>query len=107
MELKPVQDAYETLFNEWLKGWDNWFAVFTKSPSFLAASGKAMGAGFNAKAKWTELIEGVLREARVASKDDVERLGASVHELEGKVNEILLQLRENPVRKEAPKKGGK
>ncbi|MBM4397597.1 MAG: hypothetical protein FJ087_18155 [Deltaproteobacteria bacterium] len=92
--MKEVTDAADRFWNAWFKAVDGWFDLFLKSPAFVQGAGKALGMGMGARTRWNTGVEQVLSEMRVASKDDVDRIAAAVHGIEGKLNEILLRMDE-------------
>ena len=95
-------EAFEKVFGAWLKTVDSTADFFLKSPVIMTEAGKWVEWTNLARARGIEAREKALSEARFATKDDVDRIGASVHELEGKINEILLALKEREVREPQP-----
>jgi len=92
--MKEVMEAADRFWGAWFKAVDQCFDLFLKSPAFVQGAGKAVCAGSTARARWIAAVESLLGEFRLASKDDVDRIAAGQHALEGKLNEVLLRMDE-------------
>ena len=91
MDPTQIQGAFEKVWETWLKTVDDSVGTLTKSPAYLQGMGRFMEGAFGARALWNQAIEKGLAEARLASKDDVEKLGVQLHAIEAKLNEVLLR----------------
>ena len=99
-----LMKMYQKAWTSWLDAVDSGFDLFLKSPVFVLGAGKLMDGSNRLRTKRVESAEKFLAETRVASKDDVDRLGADAHKLEAKLNEVLLRLDERAA-PEAPAVG--
>lgn len=98
------------LWTRWLDWVDASFNVVLESPPWITGMGKAVALQHRFDAARDQRVEGLLAKARVASKDDVGRLGAQIHQLEARLNELMLQAEEQRTaapKKPAPKKARK
>jgi hypothetical protein len=91
------------LWTRWLDWVDASFSLVLESPPWVIGMGKIAGIRHRIDAGRREQIEGLLAKARVASKDDVGRLGAQIHQLEARLNELLIQAEEQRAVEAAPK----
>ena len=94
--MTPITKFYQQAWTRWLDAVDSGFDLFLKSPAFVLGMGKLSEGSSRLQAKRAQVAERVLAESRVASKDDVDRLAADAHRLEGKLNELLLRHDEQP-----------
>lgn len=94
MDTTQIQGAFDKAWETWLKTVDDTFGSLSKSPAYVQGMGRLMEGAFGAKAFWNQAVEKALAEARLASKDDIDKLGAQIHAVEAKLNEVLLRLDE-------------
>lgn len=92
--MNEILNYFEKTFDLYLKMLEISSDFVLKSPFFLLSVGKLF-TGFNiVKSKQNEFIEKLLSQLHIASKDDIDKILVNIHNLEGKINEVMLIIEE-------------
>ena len=103
--LKEMNDFYQNLLNQWVKNSTPMWFDFLKSEPFLKWMKMFHIYGFDAKEKMDSMMEKVLENTRVASKDDIKDLVDAQRLLIDMIEELNDRIKK--IEKNPNSKGGK
>jgi hypothetical protein len=86
--MEGMQAAMDGMWGAWLKAVDETFEPLTKSPEWVRATMRWFEGMVGSRTAWNELLEKTLTEARLASKDDVDRIVAEVRAVEARLSSL-------------------
>ena len=81
-------DHYKKFYETWEKSSAEMMENWVNSPLFAANMGKAVERSSELKKYFDEAVERTLKSMRFPTKNDVDRLHASINRLEEKVNDL-------------------
>lgn len=101
-EYDPVEQ-YKKFYEAWEKSSSEILEKWVNSPLFAANIGKAVEKSSDLKKHFDEAVEKVLKNMRFPTKTDIDRVLASINNLEEKINDLADKIEETNTPPPAPR----
>lgn len=102
-EYDPVA-SYKKFYQTWEKTTSDALEMWLNSPLFTANMGKAVEKSSEFKRYLDEVIEKSLKNVRIPTKTDIDRVLSSINNIEAKINDLTDKVDELKTSKQASKK---
>jgi hypothetical protein len=102
-EFDPIA-YYKRFYETWEKTMSEALEMWLNSPLFAANMGKAVEKSSEFKKYLDDVIEKSLRNMRIPTKTDIDRVLSSINNIEAKINDLMDKVDEIKASKRAPTK---